>query len=518
MANATINSMKIFEKIQIKPYSVLGTEKILIHKNGRHEYIINPVINEILKVKPNIAIVDPAGTEYISNGPCGKNVENAFDGTVRAGGASKAIYNWLGICNTKTDYTFSQKVRNAFLKSDNGGESIFEVYKIKEEKYTIIHTIGPDYSNTTKNNYTTFLPDFTSTLSLAYENTLKQFILSINKTDIVNTLRLLPISSSNFAGIYKENISQITMIALFNGINKLDTSEKQFLINTQIFIEMCVFHPTYFNDYKTQKTDLLAQQERILNPNFQNSRGLGANVSANNNRRTKKNYWPHLPNYTNAYNIFVKKPYNIFTGNHSKTLKIASNLLSNQIYYNNTNNGINRFKNNKIWGWNYAIYASDMSAMAKSKTIFSDYTNEELIQQVNKQAQPDKDPDEYAVNKLISIHNLTISSILYELKNGPKTNHYMWWICPFFNEAGQRDDLGTYVTPSTYAKFLDKINLKKWIKVLNIIAELSEIPIITHKYDISRIRRFCVEWKTLDLKHWPQLKDVISKLAKKYNI
>ena len=140
----------------------------------------------------------------------------------------------------------------------------------------------------------------------------------------------------------------------------------------------------------------------------------------------------------------------------------------------------------------------------------------DLIETVKEVAEKpkNKDPDEYAVNKLISVNQLALPSIFQELQDGPKVNHYMWWICPFLFEAGRSDDLKTYVTPETYAKFLVNIDFKKWINVLNIIAGSKSI--ITQEFDISRIRKFCDDWKTLDLKHWPQLKEVISKLAKTY--
>ena len=140
----------------------------------------------------------------------------------------------------------------------------------------------------------------------------------------------------------------------------------------------------------------------------------------------------------------------------------------------------------------------------------------DLIETVKEVAEKpkNKDPDEYAVNKLISVNQLALPSIFQELQDGPKVNHYMWWICPFLYEAGRSDDLKTYVTPETYAKFLVNIDFEKWINVLNIIA--GSRSIITEEFDISRIRKFCDDWKTLDLKHWPQLKEVISKLAKTY--
>ena len=140
----------------------------------------------------------------------------------------------------------------------------------------------------------------------------------------------------------------------------------------------------------------------------------------------------------------------------------------------------------------------------------------DLIETVKEVAEKpkNKDPDEYAVNKLISVNQLALPSIFQELQDGPKVNHYMWWICPFLYEAGRSDDLKTYVTPETYAKFLVNIDFEKWINVLNIIA--GSRSIITEEFDISRIRKFCDDWKTLDLKHWPQLKEVISKLSKTY--
>merc|ERR1712232_934837 len=70
------------------------------------------------------AIVDPAGLSFIQNGPGG------------AGGASGAIYEWLGI---KWDPSFPYEVRT----------SVTSVGKAKAHTYpgkaTVIHVVGPNF-------------------------------------------------------------------------------------------------------------------------------------------------------------------------------------------------------------------------------------------------------------------------------------------------------------------------------------------------------------------------------------
>ena len=137
-----------------------------------------------------------------------------------------------------------------------------------------------------------------------------------------------------------------------------------------------------------------------------------------------------------------------------------------------------------------------------------------LIKQVKELAEPDYDPDEYAVNKLIVVNNMAIDSILQELQNGQKKHHYMWWICPT-EKPGYNDPLKTHVTKKTYAKFLANIDLDKWLKVLSIIAEPRSI--ISDSDDIGRIGFFCKFWGSVSLKHWPELTNVIKKLERKYS-
>ena len=110
MEYSDINSsmIRLFEKIKITPYSVLGEEKIKI----QNKYITNINRKNDLLVKPNIAIVDPAGTDYILNGPCYLNKEGNID--IRAGGASEAIYNWMKVCDNDGTYQFPQNVKSAF--------------------------------------------------------------------------------------------------------------------------------------------------------------------------------------------------------------------------------------------------------------------------------------------------------------------------------------------------------------------------------------------------------------------
>jgi hypothetical protein len=519
--------MEIFQRrITIEPYGVLGTQKVVINSDTTVEV---PYADGNYILKPNTAIVDPAGTEFI--------IENRPSD---AGLASRSIYDFFKILafNNELLKYFRDKFKNKNKNNNSlnsveynniiAGESKFDIYIKNGYSYTIIHTIGYNFGNIT---YEDLFDQYDQTykfslekLSEAYKNTLKQFILSL-KENKCNILRLLPISGGGFAGALNDSIPKLTMYAFYRGLQLLELTELNVIITNKIYIEMCIFNDNtilqlYVDIWKEilETSQIITNQHSKPKPKHSIQTGLTSNDSRRprNKKNTRRNHRSPTPanqSWMNfAYNTFAKKPYNIFAKTPYRTLKLASNVLSNQLYSNNTNNGINRFTQNKKWTTNYALYASDLSFLSKSKTIFSDYTNEELAQMVNQESQVSNDYDISAVNKLILIHNLTINSILYELKNGPKVNHYMWWICPFLYEAGKSDPLDTYVNQTTYTDFLSKINLNKWIKVLNIIA--GSRSIITEEFDILRIRRFCDDWKTLDLKHWHALEKVISKLEK----
>ena len=195
-----------FDSIQLKPYSVLGTQLT----------IAKSVVQLGLPPTPREAFVDPAGLHYIQEA-----------GPARAGGAAGAIYKHIGIGD---DAAFPQPVING-VKAP--GDAQLHCYG---DEHVVIHTVGPDLR----------VGDPTweqacQILGQAYHNVLRQFLDESARRPELSTLRLLPISGGIFAGKYQQHIAPLTMESLSEGYGMLSSSDQQRLRESNFELQLCIF-------------------------------------------------------------------------------------------------------------------------------------------------------------------------------------------------------------------------------------------------------------------------------------
>eukprot|EP00930_Biecheleria_cincta_P082708 TRINITY_DN72380_c0_g1_i1.p1 TRINITY_DN72380_c0_g1~~TRINITY_DN72380_c0_g1_i1.p1 ORF type:complete len:1090 (-),score=170.08 TRINITY_DN72380_c0_g1_i1:131-3079(-) len=207
-AQAASSTSLILAKVRVVPYGVLGTQC-----QGR---------GELRQVAPEPSFeevfTDPAGLPYIQSSPSG------------AGGASGTIYRFLGI---SSDPEFPEPVRTGITEP---GMAKFHVYGDKK----VIHVVGPNFQSRPRCSYS----DAVSELAQAYCSTLTEFVDSGERR-----LRLLPISSSIFAGHFEPQMPQMTMEALHQGFSMLDAAAQDSLLAAES-LEMCIFMETDFQQFQ----------------------------------------------------------------------------------------------------------------------------------------------------------------------------------------------------------------------------------------------------------------------------
>jgi len=120
---------RILSRITVQPYGILGTQRL--KRTGRVEDRAGPPGPGAATTSgPDVVILDPAGLPYIMEGPAS------------AGGASGAIYEWLGI---RSDPSFPEDV----VKSINQPRTAkLHVYGEK----ACIHCVGPDFNKAGNGN------------------------------------------------------------------------------------------------------------------------------------------------------------------------------------------------------------------------------------------------------------------------------------------------------------------------------------------------------------------------------
>ena len=157
---------------------------------------------------PGTAIIDPAGLNYIRQGPAG------------AGGAAGEIYRWLGIAN---DTSFPDPVREAI---EAPLTAKFHAYDAK----LCVHVVGPDFRDRSLTE-----EDAVGELTAAYGNVLREFLSSG-----AHTLRLLPLSGGIFAGNFRNVLPEITGVSLERGYAGLDPEAQHNLLTSRT-LELCIY-------------------------------------------------------------------------------------------------------------------------------------------------------------------------------------------------------------------------------------------------------------------------------------
>jgi hypothetical protein len=152
-----------------------------------------------------VVIVDPAGMDFIINGPDG------------AKGASRAIYDYLGIT------TFPQDVTRKIEKE--GDAASFE-YKVpgKGETRHVVHVVGPDFTQVTQKEV--LWHEAVKRLGTAYANAINE----AEELKDVTAVRLPVISGGIFAGKfgYQEAncVPELTARAIWYALAELRNGKK----------------------------------------------------------------------------------------------------------------------------------------------------------------------------------------------------------------------------------------------------------------------------------------------------
>lgn len=191
---------KFLPKVKVSAYGVLGD---LYGKTGGTK-------NVAPHPTADTAIFDPAGLPYIRSGPGG------------AGGASGAIYRWLGL---DREPQFPQPVRDG-VKQATDAKFFAHVGKC-----VVIHTVGPNFSEERSLNQ----DEAVQRLALTYKNALSEFAASG-----VSKLRMLPISSAIFAGPFDDQMPEMTAEALEKGFEELDKDIQSKILAAES-LEMCIY-------------------------------------------------------------------------------------------------------------------------------------------------------------------------------------------------------------------------------------------------------------------------------------
>jgi len=190
---------RILERVDVVGYSVLGTHMAKGHR--------------ISKAAPepdgDTAFVDPAGLPYIQSSPGG------------AGGASGQIYKFLGITH---DPRFPDDVRAAITEPL---QAKFHAYGSR----LVIHVVGPNFQGRFNCTYDDALEE----LSQAYASSLAEFA-----SCPARRLRMLPISSSIFAGSFQKDMPDLTAQALAMGFEMLGAGQQERVLSAES-LEMCIF-------------------------------------------------------------------------------------------------------------------------------------------------------------------------------------------------------------------------------------------------------------------------------------
>jgi len=199
-------------RLQVVPWGVLGTQ---ITSSNQEAY-------KAPLPDATIAIVDPAGLPYIQK-----------HGPSRAGGASGALYKWLGIIY---DNSFPKAVQKAITKEL---DAHYHTYGNKK----IIHCVGPDLRQAPylgSRDCSVVM----KALSIVYRNILAEFA----RAPDVSKLRILPVSGGVFGGEFGKVLPEITATALALGFRQLSAAERKKVLLASA-LDLCIFNEKDYDAY-----------------------------------------------------------------------------------------------------------------------------------------------------------------------------------------------------------------------------------------------------------------------------
>ena len=212
----------------LRPYGVLGTR---LGTAGLTQAAPGPTADLC-------AFCDPAGLRYIQEyGPQG------------ASGASGSIYAWLGISEQKA---FPPGVVKAIVKETDAKAFVYDVHG--KGRAICIHVVGPEFRRypATTEGYTKSYTAAVQTLSVAYENVLKEF--SVCEAP---ALRLRPISGGIFAGPFLRVIAKLTCASLGLACKRIqDSNPAMAALLGAKQLDMCIFAEDEWKAFETAWTDI----------------------------------------------------------------------------------------------------------------------------------------------------------------------------------------------------------------------------------------------------------------------
>jgi len=206
----------LLSRIDVRPYGVLGTQvtkEKKLRKTGEEP-------------GSDTAVTDPAGLDFILKWGPGR--------AGGAGGASRSIYDWLGL---DAEEAFPERVRDAITAPLRAK---FHTHQTDRGSRTCIHVVGPNFSEEPAGCSQEQAVDM---LSQAYQAVLAEFAASR-----LSCLRMPPLSGGLFAGRFREEMPRLTWLALQLGFGRL-TEEQQGQVLRARSLEMCIFFEQELQDF-----------------------------------------------------------------------------------------------------------------------------------------------------------------------------------------------------------------------------------------------------------------------------
>lgn len=197
-------------RLQVVPWGVLGTQITSYNQEAYKAPLPDATI----------AIVDPAGLPYIQK-----------HGPSRAGGASGALYKWLGIIY---DNSFPKAVQKAITKEL---DAHYHTYGKKK----VIHCVGPDLRQAP------YLGSDCSVVVKALSKVYLNILAEFARAPDISKLRILPVSSGVFGGEFGKLLPEMTATALALGFRQLSAAERQRVLSASA-LDLCIFNE---KDYQT---------------------------------------------------------------------------------------------------------------------------------------------------------------------------------------------------------------------------------------------------------------------------
>eukprot|EP01062_Namystynia_karyoxenos_P058904 TRINITY_DN50360_c0_g1_i1.p1 TRINITY_DN50360_c0_g1~~TRINITY_DN50360_c0_g1_i1.p1 ORF type:complete len:361 (+),score=107.24 TRINITY_DN50360_c0_g1_i1:84-1085(+) len=216
--------------VRVVPYGVLGEQ---LRKDGTVARLAEaPQESDGLK----LAIVDPAGLQYISTSPKG------------AAGAAGAIYSWLGL---DPEEPFPEVVRKTLTHEGTARKWVYD-------GRPVIHCIAPDLRGETD------VHAARRRLSQSYKAVLKQWAVHLepevegwrpqeqyhNKRQPWGTLRVAPLAGGIFSGRMAEQLPELTFGTLLASFDELPREYRRAIMKRTDSIDICVFREDELQRYR----------------------------------------------------------------------------------------------------------------------------------------------------------------------------------------------------------------------------------------------------------------------------